>query len=83
MLDGLFYTIIGSEKELDKVMKRGSTKSDTVNYALSETFGNPEVYIKEFSKRIEIVNLTIDDKKDNIVKFKTQADSLEEDDYDY
>ncbi|PTC13859.1 hypothetical protein C6557_08820 [Bacillus wiedmannii] len=83
LLDGLFYTIIGSEKELDKVMKRGSTKSDTVNYALSETFGNPEVYIEEFSKRIEIVNLTIDDKKDNIVKFKTQADSLEEDDYDY
>ncbi|PEK93294.1 hypothetical protein C1I58_23460 [Bacillus sp. PIC28] len=83
LIDGLFYTIIGSEKELDKVMKRGSTKSDTVNYALSETFGNPAVYIEEFSKRIEIANLTIDDKKDNIVKFKTQDDSLEEDDYDY
>ncbi|UNP78020.1 hypothetical protein MN033_07485 [Bacillus nitratireducens] len=83
LIDGLFYTIIGSEKELDKVMKRGSTKSDTVNYALSETFVNPAVYIEEFSKRIEIANLTIDDKKDNIVKFKTQDDSLEEDDYDY
>ncbi len=83
LLDGLFYTIIGSEKELDKVMKRGSTKSDTVNYALSETFGNPAMYIEEFSKRIEIGNLTIDDKKDNVVKFKTQDDSLEEDDYDY
>ncbi|PGA97152.1 hypothetical protein [Bacillus toyonensis] len=83
LLDGLFYTIIGSEKELDKVMKRGSTKSDTVNYALSETFGNPATYIEEFSKRIEIGNLTIDDKKDNVVKFKTQDDSLEEDDYDY
>ncbi|MBS9803970.1 hypothetical protein J4052_13515 [Bacillus toyonensis] len=83
LIDGLFYTIIGSEKELDKVMKRGSTKSDTVNYALSETFGNPAVYIEEFSKRIEIANLTIDDKKDNIVKFKTQDDSLGEDDYDY
>ncbi|MGM1712607.1 hypothetical protein, partial [Bacillus cereus group sp. BceL180] len=45
LLDGLFYTIIGSEKELDKVMERGSTKSDTVNYALSETFGNPATYI--------------------------------------
>ncbi|OTW78625.1 hypothetical protein H0242_09385 [Bacillus thuringiensis serovar sumiyoshiensis] len=83
LLDGLFYTIIGSEKELDKVMNRGSTKSDTVNYALSETFGNPAAYIEEFSKRIEIGNLTLDDKKDNIVKFKTQDDSLEEDDYDY
>ncbi|WP_241139010.1 hypothetical protein [Bacillus mycoides] len=83
LLDGLFYTIIGSEKELDKVMKRGSTKSDTVNYALSETFGNPATYIEEFSKRIEIGNLTINDKKDNVVKFKTQNDSLEEDDYDY
>lgn len=83
LLDGLFYTIIGSEKELDKVMNRGSTKSDAVNYALSETFGNPAAYIEEFSKRIEIGNLTLDDKKDNIVKFKTQDDSLEEDDYDY
>lgn len=83
LLDGLFYTIIGSEKELDKVMKRGSTKSDTVNYALSETFGNPATYIEEFSKRIEIGNLVINDKKDNVVKFKTQNDSLEEDDYDY
>lgn len=83
LLDGLFYTIIGSEKELDKVMKRGSTKSDTVNYALSETFGNPATYIEEFSKRIEIGNLMINDKKDNVVKFKTQNDSLEEDDYDY
>ncbi|MFT0562232.1 hypothetical protein [Bacillus cereus] len=83
LLDGLFYTIIGSEKELDKVMKRGSTKSDIVNYALSETFGNPAMYIKEFSKRIEIGNLMINDKKDNVVKFKTQNDSLEEDDYDY
>ncbi|CAM3887696.1 hypothetical protein BALU111458_05010 [Bacillus luti] len=83
LLDGLFYTIIGSEKELDKVMKRGSTKSDIVNYALSETFGNPATYIEEFSKRIEIGNLMINDKKDNVVKFKTQNDSLEEDDYDY
>ncbi|WP_250323782.1 hypothetical protein [Bacillus cereus] len=83
LLDGLFYTIIGSEKELDKVMKRGSTKSDTVNYALSETFGNPATYIEEFSKRIEIGNLMINDKKDNVVNFKTQNDSLEEDDYDY
>ncbi|MED2037832.1 hypothetical protein P4V58_11595 [Bacillus wiedmannii] len=83
LIDGLFYTIIGSEKELNKVMKRGSTKSDIVNYAFSETFGNPAVYIEEFSKRIEIANLTIDDKKDNIVRFKIQDDSLEEDDYDY
>ncbi|HFJ9346723.1 hypothetical protein ACS2JQ_26570 [Bacillus cereus group sp. BceL101] len=83
LLDGLFYTIIGSEKELDKVMERGSTKSDTVNYALSETFGNPATYIEEFSKRIEIGNLMINDKEDNVVKFKTQNDSLEEDDYDY
>lgn len=48
-------------------MKRGGTKSDTVNYALSETFGNAATYIEKFSKRIEIGNLTIDDKKDNIV----------------
>lgn len=48
-------------------MKRGSTKSDTVNYALSETVGNPAADIGEFSKRIEIGNLMIDAKKDNIV----------------
>lgn len=50
LLDGLFYNVIGSERELNKVMKRGSTKSDIVNYALTETFGNPASYIEEFSK---------------------------------
>lgn len=83
LLDGLFYTIIGSERDLDKVMKRGSAKSDIVNYALSETFGNPAAYIEEFSKRIEIGNLTVDDKINNIVKFQPKNDTLEDEDYDY
>lgn len=83
LLDGLFYNIIGSEKELNKVMKRGSTKSDIVNYALSETFGNPAAYIDEFSKRLEIGNFTIDDEANNVVKFQPNSDVLEEDDYDY
>lgn len=83
LLDGLFYNIIGSEKELNKVMKRGSTKSDIVNYALSETFGNPAAYIDEFSKRLEIGNFTIDDQTNNVVKFQPKSDVLEEDDYDY
>ncbi len=83
LLDGLFYTIIGSEKELDKVMKRGGTSSETVNYALTETFGNPAAYIEEFSKRIEIDILTINEKKDNVVNFQPKNQSLEEDDYDY
>lgn len=64
-------------------MKRGSTKSDTVNYALSETFGNPASYIEEFSKRIEIGSHMIDDELKNIVKFQRKNDGLEEDDYDY
>lgn len=83
LLDGLFYTVIGSEKELRKVMKRGSTKSDTVNYALSETFENPASYIEEFSKRREISSHMIDDELKNIVKFQPKNDGLEEDDYDY
>lgn len=82
LLDGLFYTTIGSEKELDKVMKRGSTKSDIVNYALTEAFGNPAAYIEEFSKRIEI-GILIDDKNDNVVKFQPKNETVEEDDYDY
>jgi len=83
LLDGLFYTIIGSEKDLDRVMKRGSTKSDIVNYALSETFGNPTAYIEEFSKRVELGKLTIEDEKDNVVKFQPKNGILEKDDYDY
>lgn len=83
LLDGLFYTIIGSEKELDKVMKRGGTSSETVNYALTETFGNPAAYIEEFSKRTEIDILTINEKKDNVVNFQPKNHSLEEDEYDY
>ncbi|KUF28629.1 hypothetical protein [Lysinibacillus sp. F5] len=83
LLDGLFYTFIGSEKELDKVMKRGGTSSETVNYALTETFGNPAAYIEEFRKRIEIDILTINEKKDNVVNFQPKNHSLEEDDYDY
>jgi len=83
LLDGLFFTIIGSEKELDKVMKRGRTSSETVNYALTETFRNPAAYIEEFSKRIKIDILTINEKKDNVVNFQPKNHSLEEDDYDY
>ena len=83
LLDGLFYTIIGSEKELGKVMKRGSTRSNAVNHALTETFGNPAAYIDEFSKRIEIGILIAEDKKDNVVQFQPKNDNLEEDDYDY
>lgn len=64
-------------------MKRGSTKSDIVNYALTETFGNPTAYIEEFSKRIEIGNLTIDDKKANIIKFQPKNETVDKDDYDY
>lgn len=63
LLDGLFYNVIASKRELNNIMKRGSTKSDIVNYALTETFGNPVSFIEEFSKRIEIGNLTLDDKK--------------------
>jgi len=83
LLDGLFYTIIGSEKELDKVMKRGATKSDIVNYALTETFGNPAAYIEKFSKRIKTSNHTTENKKDNVLKFQPKNESLGEDDYDY
>jgi len=64
-------------------MKRGSTKSDLVNYALTETFGNPTAYIEEFSKLIEIGNLTIDDKKTNIIKFQPKNEPVEEKDNDY
>ena len=83
LLDGLFYNIIGSERELVKVIKRGSTRSDVTNYALSETFGNPAAYIEEFSKRIETGNPAIDDKTNNIVQFQSKYSTLEEDDYDY
>lgn len=83
LLDGLFYNVIGSERELNNIMKRGSTKSDIVNYALTETFGNPASYIEEFSKRIEIGNFMIDDKKANVIKFQPKNDSVEKDDYDY
>lgn len=83
LLDGLFYTIIGSEKELANVMKKGSTKSDTINYALTETFGNPAAYIEKFGKRIELGTPTVDDRKNNIVKFQPKNDTSIEDDYDY
>ena len=49
----------------------------------SKTFGNPAAYIEEFNKRVEIGNLTTDEKKDNVVKFLPKNEALEEDDYDY
>lgn len=64
-------------------MKRGSTGSEAINHALTETFGNPTAYIEEFSKRVELGILTTEDKKDNIVKFQSKNKKLEEDDYDY
>ena len=83
LLDGLFYNVIASKRELNNIMKRGSTKSDIVNYALTETFGNPAAYIEEFSKRGEIGNFTTDEKMDNIVKFRLKDETIEKDDYDY
>lgn len=82
LLDGLFYTVIGTEKELSKVMKRGSTKSDVVNHALTKTFSNPASYIEEFSKRTEIGSKK-DDKLNNVIKLQSKNETLEEDDYDY
>ncbi len=63
-------------------MKRGSTRSDIINYALTETFGSPAAYIEEFSKRIEIGIHTLDEMKDNVVKFQPNNKNLD-DDYDY
>ncbi|MFJ8070707.1 hypothetical protein ACIQZD_17385 [Peribacillus sp. NPDC096447] len=84
LLDGLFYTVIGSEKELVNVMNSGKTRSDIVNYALTETFGNPSAYIEDFGKRIEIGNLTTNNKKDNVVKFQPKEEEMaNKDDYDY
>lgn len=84
LLDGLFYTVIGSEKELVSIMNRGKTRSDIVNYALTETFGTPSAYIEDFGKRIEIGNLTTDNKKDNVVKFQPKEEEMpNKDDYDY
>ena len=82
-IDGLFYNVIGSERELNNIMKRASTKSDIVNYALTETFGNPASYIEEFSKRIEIGNFTVDDNKAKVIKFHNKKQFLEKNDYDY
>ncbi|UJL47753.1 hypothetical protein KFZ58_07825 [Virgibacillus sp. NKC19-16] len=54
-----------------------------MNYALTETFRDPACYIEEFAKSIKIGELTIDDKKDNIVKFQAKSETLKEEDYDY
>jgi len=84
LIDGLFYTILGSERELKKVIKDGSTNLDAVNCALSNTFINPESYIEEFSKRIILKDLSIDDKIDNVIDFNpTIEENNKHDDYDY
>lgn len=83
LLDNLFYNIIGSKSNLSNVMMRGNTNSDAVNYALTETFGNPTAYIDEFSKRIIIGDFSLDDKNANIIPFKPKNKSVDKDDYDY
>lgn len=82
LLDGFFYMLLGSEKELKKVINTGETKCEEINYALTETFGNPIMYIEKLSQNIDISNPKED--RDNIIQLKSKNSvNIQKDDYDW
>ena len=64
-------------------MKGNDVRSETLNYALSETFGNPAAYIEEYEKRINESPSLLKTTKSNVVNFEIKNQATEEDDYDY
>ncbi|MDA1501595.1 hypothetical protein PDJ82_08300 [Bacillus cereus group sp. TH43LC] len=82
LLDGFFYMLLGSEKELKKVINTGETKCEEINYALTETFGNPIMYIEKLSQNIDMSNPKED--RDNIIQLKSKNSvNIQKDDYDW
>ncbi|WP_257132049.1 hypothetical protein [Bacillus wiedmannii] len=82
LLDGFFYMLIGSEKELKKVINTGETQCEAINYALTETFGNPIMYIEKFSQNVDMSNPGED--RDNIIQLKSEKSiNIQKDDYDW
>ncbi|MGG0456769.1 hypothetical protein [Bacillus mycoides] len=82
LLDGFFYMLVGSEKELKKVINTGETKCEAINYALTETFGNPIMYIEKLSQNVDMSNPKED--RDNIIQLKSEKSvNIQKDDYDW
>ncbi|MGA4497887.1 hypothetical protein ACPC0Q_19445 [Bacillus bombysepticus] len=82
LLDGFFYMLVGSEKELQKVINTGKTKCEEINYALTETFGNPIMYIEKISQNVDMSNPKED--RDNIIQLKSgNSINIQKDDYDW
>ncbi|WP_255253897.1 hypothetical protein [Bacillus toyonensis] len=82
LLDGFFYMLLGSEKELKKVINTGETKCEEINYALTETFGNPIMYIEKLSQNVDMSNPKED--RDNIIQLKSKNSvNIQKDDYDW
>ncbi|MBY0077633.1 MULTISPECIES: hypothetical protein [Priestia] len=83
LLDSLFYNIIVDNKNLEEIMKGNDVRSEMLNCALSETFGNPAAYIEEYKKRIFESPSLLETTKNNVVNFEIKNQAFEEDDYDY
>ncbi|WP_245210688.1 hypothetical protein [Priestia aryabhattai] len=84
LLDSLFYNIIADEKNLENIMGTHDEGSRILNYALTETFGNPAAYIEAYRERRDKCATLLNNKKANIVNLKLENNLIEEDeDYDY
>ncbi|MRB34650.1 hypothetical protein GH861_15895 [Bacillus thuringiensis] len=82
LLDGFFFMLVGSEKELKKVINTGETQCEAINYALTETFGNPIMYIEKFSQNVDMSNPK--ENRDNIIQLKSENSiNIQKDDYDW
>ncbi|MGI0533770.1 hypothetical protein KFD70_15515 [Bacillus pfraonensis] len=82
LLDGFFYMLVGSEKELKKVINTGETQFEEINYALTETFGNPIMYIEKISQHVDMSNQK--EGRDNIIQLKSENSiNIQKDDYDW
>lgn len=84
LIDGLFYTHVGSARELKRIMQLGETTSQSLNCSLTETFGSPTAYLEEFRDRANINYESTNKEKNNLIQIQRKNNTLpDEDEYNW
>lgn len=66
----------------EKVIHTGEAKREKINYALTETFGNPIMYVEKFSQNVDMNNPK--EERADIIQLKSENSiNIQKDDFDW